>query len=64
MADVRPATRASRVALALFGAIAILIGWDLVMDYESGTDCSGLSEFWFQLQGSCEVLTLSSLRRC
>jgi DNA-binding CsgD family transcriptional regulator len=24
--------------LALFGVILILIGWDLVMDYESGTD--------------------------
>lgn len=38
MSDVLFGTRASTVILVLFGAISVLIGWDLVMDYESGTD--------------------------
>jgi DNA-binding CsgD family transcriptional regulator len=38
MSDVLLGKRASKAAVALFGVIAALIGWDLVMDYESGTD--------------------------
>jgi DNA-binding CsgD family transcriptional regulator len=38
MSDVLIGRRASTAALALFGLISALIGWDLIMDYESGTD--------------------------
>jgi DNA-binding CsgD family transcriptional regulator len=38
MSDVLFGRRSSMAAVALFGVIAALIGWDLIMDYESGTD--------------------------
>lgn len=38
MSDVLFGTRASTAILLLFGAMSVLIGWDLITDYESGTD--------------------------
>jgi DNA-binding CsgD family transcriptional regulator len=38
MSEVLFGRRASTAALALFAVIVVLIGWDLVMDYQGGTD--------------------------
>ena len=43
MPDEQFGTQTSVVVLVLFGVISILIGWDMVMDYESGTDALHLA---------------------
>ena len=53
MSDVPFGSKAGPASLALFGLISALIGWDLVMDYESGRD-------WVHLAVESLVLLLAT----